>query len=368
MIKTSAIRSPNKEAMSVTWDTGRRCNYDCTYCESTRHDLVSQYHSLDELKNTYHFIKEWTHEYNRRRKENKGVNIVFTGGEPTINPNFWDLVEYIKKDSPSFNLQLTTNGTWGPSYREKVLNYLDCVTISWHAEGQSNLKQRAIDNILHLSNSEIVLQVNLMLHADYWDEAMDVCKLLDDNNVRYNPRPIGDGNITRVGWFIDADGTNRRTSHTYSQEQQEWFFNKMGVSLPGTSKAEGNQLGRGCCGGRCLEAKVDDQWQTVKLVNTEFKDWHCMVDWFFLHIDQHTGLVYHHQTCQALHNQKRGALGHLDDREQLLLDLRSRLSNPSPIICPNQRCGCGMCVPKARDADVFKILWQDLTDVQARGI
>ena len=93
-----------------------------------------------------------------------------------------------------------------------------------------------------------------------------------------------------------------------------------------------------------------------------------MVDWFFLHIDQHTGLVYHHQTCQALHNHSRGALGHLVEREQMLSDLRTRLENPSPIICPNQRCGCGMCVPKARDAEVFKILWKDLTDVPTQEI
>jgi hypothetical protein len=84
-----------------------------------------------------------------------------------------------------------------------------------------------------------------------------------------------------------------------------------------------------------------------------------MVDWYFLHIDQHTGLVYHHQTCQALHDKKRGAIGSLSDSDQILNDLEVRLKNPVPIICPNQRCGCGMCVPKADNLNDFNVFWKN---------
>jgi hypothetical protein len=82
-----------------------------------------------------------------------------------------------------------------------------------------------------------------------------------------------------------------------------------------------------------------------------------MVDWYFLHIDQHTGNVYHHQTCQALHNGGKGPVGNLTDTEKMINELRSRIANPSPIICPNQRCGCGMCIPKAQTEEDYKILF-----------
>ena len=39
----------------VTWDLGRRCNYDCSYCPVTRHDNFSPHATLDELKS--HNIK-----------------------------------------------------------------------------------------------------------------------------------------------------------------------------------------------------------------------------------------------------------------------------------------------------------------------
>jgi MoaA/NifB/PqqE/SkfB family radical SAM enzyme len=359
MIKTIAINSTKQEPMMVTWDTGRRCNFDCTYCESTRHDITSPYTPLEELKQTFSFIKEWTEIYNSRRTSPVITNINFTGGEPTINPDFWKLIEHIKNDNSQYFLSLTTNGSWGKKYMQKVIDNFNGVTISYHAEADEKYKKRAIDNILELSKTDIWLQVNVMLHVDHWEETTALCNLLKENNVRYNPRPIGDGAQTRSGWFQDADGTNRRTSHTYNKEQKVWFFNHMNLPYQETEN-EGNTLGRTCCGGRCLQGKVDGEWQSIKLINTEFKDWKCMVDWYFLHIDQATKLVYHHQTCQATHN-GRGPLGSVADKDILIDELRQRMINPTPIICPNNRCGCGMCVPKAKEDSDFNQIWKSYT-------
>ena len=42
----------------VTWDLGRRCNYDCTYCPVTRHDNFSPHATLDELIANNDFLYE----------------------------------------------------------------------------------------------------------------------------------------------------------------------------------------------------------------------------------------------------------------------------------------------------------------------
>lgn len=157
----------------------------------------------------------------------------------------------------------------------------------------------------------------------------------------------------------------RRTSHAYSPEQQQWFFDQMNFKGTAQQIREGMQLGRACCGSRCLSGKVEEKWQDVKLVDTNFKDWHCMVDWYFLHIDQHTGLIYHHQTCQALLDKKRGSLGHVSDRVSLLENLKNRLNQNivEHIVCPNNRCGCGMCVPKAKEFSDFEMIAESVTDL-----
>ncbi len=361
MINTSAINLINPEPMTVTWETGRRCNYDCTYCESTRHNNYSPFHSFEELKKTYEFIKEWTTLYNNSRRDPlENININFTGGEPTMNPIFWDLADHIVNDDSRFHLGLTTNGAWNPKFNKKILERFKGVTVSYHAEGHPNLKKQVLTNIKELSKSDIWLQVNLMLHVDFWDECIGVYEDLKSLEITVRPRPIGDGNISRSGWFIDADGSNRRTSHSYTPEQQEWFWQQTGNKKPGVSQSEGTSLGRACCGGRCLSGKVDNQWKDVVLVDTHFENWLCMVDWYFLHIDQHTGLVYHHQTCKALHDKRRGAIGSLNDSEKMINELKERLKNPNPIVCPNQRCGCGMCAPKAQSQEDFQPIWNSV--------
>lgn len=360
---TTAIKLTDPTAFMVTWDLLRRCNLDCTYCESTRHDNYSPYASYEELKTTFDFIDKYVNLYNSKRVFSEYTGIDFTGGEPTANANFWPLVDYIKTKG-KYNLGLTTNGSWGPEFTKKVLDNFVHVTISWHAEAKPVLKERAIKNLMALHDAGMSVQANIMLHCDYFDEAVEVCNQLRAYGIkRVSPVPIGDGNIVRKGWFIDADGTNRRTSHEYTQEQQDWFYNFMGVCTKSDSAKEGTNVGRACCGSRCLRGKVDNEWQEVKIVKNFFKEWFCTVNWYFMHVDQHEGKVYHHQTCQATHT-GRGPIGELSNTDAILAEVEDMLSKPmKPIVCPNQRCGCGMCVPKAKDFDVFKELWETTTQL-----
>lgn len=353
MIETTAIRAVNKDAFTITWNTGRRCNFDCSYCEDTFHNNYSRNRDFEDFKKTFDFVQQWTGLYNSKRDEPLRATISFTGGEPTVNPAFWKLLEYIRSQPGDYYLGLTTNGAWGHKHTEKVIKHVDSVTISYHAEADQKMKNRVLTNALKIKEAGLRLQVNLMMHMDHWDECVEVYHMFKYYDINVIPRPIGDGNVVRKGWFIDGDGNQRRTSHEYTPEQQEWYWATQGLEKKADTKAEGSQIGRGCCGGRCLEGKVQGNWIPITIVNTAFKDWYCSVDWFFLHIDQETRNVFHHQTCQALHDGKKGPIGNLRNADKMLADLSARLESPKPIVCPNERCGCGMCVPKAKDYNDF---------------
>lgn len=361
MIDTTAIRLRNPEPFLVTWEILRRCNLDCTYCESTRHDNHSSLPTIDELKRTFDFIRKYTEIYQSNKIQDTGVFIDFTGGEPTINPAFWELIDYIKQ-FPGYGMTLTTNGTWGKNFTQKIADNFKHVTVSWHAETSNELKQRTVNNIIDLHNMGISVQANVMLHSDHFSDAKLLCQQLREHDIRVHPTPIGDGNVLRKGWFVDTDGTNRKTSHDYTTEQQNWFFDFQGVPRKADSEQQGTNVGRACCGGRCTQGKVNGEWSDVKLVNTFFKDWHCMVNWYFLHIDQQTGNVHHHQTCKATHT-GRGPIGNLSDTESIIDSVTALFSAESvpAIVCPNLRCGCGMCVPKAKEFTDFKELWKATT-------
>ena len=337
-----AINLKQKEPMMITWDTGRRCNFDCTYCDITRHDLTSPLTSLKELRSTYQFIKDYTKIYKQ-----PNANIAFTGGEPTINPAFWQLVNEIE----DFTLGLTTNGTFAPKHLETIQDRFVAATISWHAEIDPKLRDRALNNAIEMHRNGFNVRVNVMMHTDYWNECVLAHDTLVDSGVTTNPVIIGDGNLGNTEWFEDSNGDRRRTSHAYTPEQQKWYFTVKGIYSDLIDQIRsGNQLPRSCCGNRSLLGCCNGSWNNIDAVQTNFKGWYCSVNKYFMHIEQQTGNVYHHQTCQAKFK-GRGPIGNLSHKAAILQYARENLKNT--IVCPNDRCGCGMCAPKALDKIEF---------------
>ena len=117
-----------------------------------------------------------------------------------------------------------------------------------------------------------------------------------------------------------------------------------------SEKQLGATIGRPCCGSRtmCLSSQGVDR--KSKFVDyREFKGWFCSVNWFFLHIEQQTDSVFHHQTCQARFDKTRGPIGKLSDGDKILEELENHLKNETmpTIVCPKQTCGCGLCAPKS---------------------
>ena len=67
-----------------------------------------------------------------------------------------------------------------------------------------------------------------------------------------------------------------------------------------------------------------------------------------------------------MHDGNSGAIGFLKDADRLIEDLKKRLENPKPIICPNVKCGCGMCAPKAKSPDDFKLVAGEIANFDFR--
>lgn len=110
------------------------------------------------------------------------------------------------------------------------------------------------------------------------------------------------------------------------------------------------KIGRPCCGSRTMCLYKEGESRKSKFVDyREFKGWYCSVNWFFMHIEQQTDSVFHHQTCQAQFGQTRGPIGKLSEGDKILAELEEHLKNGTmpTIICPKHTCGCGLCAPKA---------------------
>jgi len=128
----------------------------------------------------------------------------------------------------------------------------------------------------------------------------------------------------------------------------------------------GLKFGRPCCGGRTMCLHSEGETKKSKFVDfREFEGWYCSVNWFFMHIEQQTNRVFHHQTCKAQFGGGIGPIGGLDDAEQILQDLERTLQQQQmpTIICPKKTCGCGLCAPKSIDQDKFNAVLSSHIDM-----
>lgn len=206
----------------VTWDLGRRCNYDCSYCPSHRHDNFSRHATLDELKSNVDFTFKYIDLYMKYRNF-KHAGISFTGGEPTVNPNFIEFITYLKekyqseyKEKWKCDFALTSNGAMSEKMADAVVKNFSHITISYHAEADSSLKSQVLDRIQQIYhkgiNNGCTVSINVMFHAQYFDECANVCEFLKSKSIAYVPRIIGED--------VDSKPT---LAHKYSEEQLQWM-------------------------------------------------------------------------------------------------------------------------------------------------
>lgn len=206
----------------VTWDLGRRCNYDCSYCPTHRHDNFSPHASLQELKNSADFVFEYIDIYMEYR-DYKFASIGFTGGEPTVNPHFIKFVKYFRElyntkyaNRYSCSFALTSNGAFSKKMADAVMDNFNHITISYHAEADDTLKKQVVDRITHIYENGpsymCSVSINVMFHAAYFDECKNLCLYFDTEGIKYVPRIIGE----------EPDSPSN-LAHQYTEEQLQWF-------------------------------------------------------------------------------------------------------------------------------------------------
>ena len=389
----------NPYSFEVTWDLGLRCNFDCTYCPSHRHNNTSPHASLETLIKTSKFVFDYKKLLQSYMTYKRKWNIGFTGGEPTNNPNFLDMCEYIHNQNDNdVIVDVTTNGAMSEKYCTKLIDNVDSVTVSYHCEVDQKIKDKVIDRIYQLKDSNVRHKVNLMFHAkeEYFNECIDLVGKFTRDNIKFVPRIIGESY------------ENDKYNHRYTPEQHKWFrefwairnkkennqkqpkkidenndaeyeykddqekVQKQKVKIE-PKKDEGRKsLGRPCCGQRTFYTLTDDHYNnnnkeldtnkwnpSVFACSTEYKDWSCLINWNWLHIEQEYDNILHHQTCRANFGGKRGPIGKISESEKVLERLEKQLATGKmPVItCPNKICGCGLCVQKSKHNDMTEAMF-----------
>lgn len=357
-----AIDPNARPTFLLDWELTLKCNLDCSYCKDDPHKgghwTKAQHPPLDECLNTIDFMFEYVDLYMKYKpKWTKAVVLNIYGGESLLHPDIVKILQTVREKYKEYQSQwtlkiaCTTNATIGAKTFEKVYNYIDEFTFSYHCESLIKHKKTFKKNALTLKENNKDFKCVILMHGNqkYWPELLDVIEFCKNNDIRYLPRQI-DGEI----------------SSSYNNEQLNWFKNLYAEKSPQKSRQTQtdniiasdkwnsqetslSEVGRACCGGRnvCINKNLKEPLFYV--VDNNFQDWYCSVNWFFLFIKQNSGEIYTNKDCKMNFNAEVAPIGHLAQSQTLIDQTKFNLENSSiPVIqCKKTRCVCGLCAPKA---------------------
>lgn len=193
----------HRDGLTIDWFIGKRCNYDCTYCTPDIHDAKSPHIPLEDLKRSIMLFLE--------RFNCDDIKIGFTGGEPCVHPEFHTFCKFLS-DNGVFNTTVTTNGSRKAEYYVDLFNYVKSMTFSQHFEHADNSvflpKVKYITE--NIDNKWLTVQV--MFHANYFEEVKEAVEYYKNNNINYTLRRIR------------GKGFSNLYSLEYTEEQLQWFF------------------------------------------------------------------------------------------------------------------------------------------------
>jgi MoaA/NifB/PqqE/SkfB family radical SAM enzyme len=283
-------RWSHQDSIKVEWNLGKRCNYDCSYCPASIHDNSSPHTDIKILKQTV----------DKLMTLGKPIRLSFTGGEPTVHPEFRELIQYCNHVGVSW-ISVTTNGTLPYQFYAGV--DIDQLVFSIHLEYDWKRVFNTVESVADLTNIKVIAQI--MAHHDHMPAVLQLrakCLLAEIPST-----------VRRIRW---TEGDHDLFDDMrYNLTDLEWIKEQ-------ESTVQGN----------CVidNEKIIHSNDVIKLHLNQYKDWTCyagieslMINW--------DGDV-HRATCRV-----GSSLGNIYD---------GTFAVPTgPIQCTRNWCTCSSDIP-----------------------
>lgn len=306
------------EYKHINWYITKRCNYDCSYCSDLIHDKTSERPSLEKMKlganNIFAHISP------------KQCFFDFTGGEPTIIPDFDKFIQWLREEKKIKRVGFITNGTRKFDYYDKIMQYNDHITFSYHFEYADD--EKLTDRIFQLHKKyNKKIRVQIMYHAKHFERLKNIVKMLQDDSVYFSIREIRE---KAASPNFDPNALN------YTEEMLQWMKDN-------EPKQTAKALGRGLTESREEEGIPSGNYMSHTKQN-RFEGWHCWVgiDYFQIWFD---GTV------------NRGGCG----VGKPLGNIYTSVTWPlEPVVCTKEACFCGPEIFTRKTKDLKYSDWLDV--------
>lgn len=196
----------NKDLFCVSWILGRFCNYSCSYCWPYAHASKPDHRPVELVKSTIDEIK--------RQANNRGFrsfHFSFSGGEPTANPKFLDILRHYSSDRDKMNYMsthMTSNCSpsikWFGKYVEATKN-LDRVSITASYHSEFAKKDQFSERLLFLQENGVNITINMVMVPERFDMLWETAMYFHEQDINVTLKPQSNPNATKVVEGYTAD-------------------------------------------------------------------------------------------------------------------------------------------------------------------
>ena len=312
--KYPRICSPYK--VHWNWDISFKCNYKCSYCEVVRRDEKFNTQIAD--------IDKWREVWDRIFDNYWCTHVRFSGGEPTIYPNFLSFLDMLLE---KHTVDITTNLSFDLNkFLDKVKPGGLSISASFHPEFTDF--ETFFEKLKYLHFHGFPSTLSYVGYPPHLDKIPEYKKRLEDLHMYFKIIPfIGNYNGKRYPEAYDA--RERRLLEDFATDSKDEHLNDMNS--------------------RWVEWRVKKE-ENEEVRNTKIKFGKlCRMGQMYAKI--HPDLTVT-RCCEGYHGQKSGIIGYLLDPDFKLFDE----AEPCMVKCD---CPCFKCM-LVEEEDKWEPLWESL--------
>ena len=163
-----------------TWQITYKCNYKCTYCHAPKHGQKNVVDTV--ILNKDEWINIWNNIYDMYGE----CEINISGGEPTVYPSFFDIVEEITK---KHKVEIVTNLSFNTEQNIYKLNP-ERVRFAASFHPQHVSVEDFVMKIKQIKKADFIVTTNFVPWPPFFDKIEYYKKIFDENNINIVLQPF----------------------------------------------------------------------------------------------------------------------------------------------------------------------------------
>jgi organic radical activating enzyme len=192
--RVGQITMLREDLFTVSWLLGRYCNFNCSYCWSHGRADTPDHRPTELCLKTIDSIKEQA-----RERGFNSFHFSLSGGEPTLHPGYFDILNKLADDVPNTNytsIHMTTNLS---KPKRWFVNYLDyakrfsraSITASYHEEYHKDLHKFS-NKLLFLQRNGVKVTINMVMVPHRFSDLYEIARYFYMRGLNTTLKPQSD--------------------------------------------------------------------------------------------------------------------------------------------------------------------------------